>query len=147
MRQLRTYKLPLAILQKEIEQQNEDHEEGVDFDKHLWTNREVLKYVKDIHADGYSLDEPVLDYKVWELTMVPVKKLSDPEYYDQDDPWRRVIDLDWDHIRHISRNDIMSKPITIYPKHGIGWVLDGNHRVAAARAAGIKHIPAFVPKK
>lgn len=140
----RTYKLPLAILQKEIEQQNEDA--GIDFDKKYWTNKEVLDYVKDIHADGYTLDEPVLDYKVWELTMVPVKNLSTPENYDQDDPWRRVIDIDWDHVQNITRHDVMSKPITVYPKDGIGWVLDGNHRVSAARAAGIKHIPAFIPR-
>ena len=134
----RTYKEPLAILQKEIEQTYEGESK---FNKRLFTNKEVLKFVKGIHVE-YHLDDPILEHKTWELRMVPTEYLSSPEKYDQDDPYRRVIDLDWDHISNITREDVMSKPIVA---DGEGWVLDGNHRVTAARAAGIQEIPAFIP--
>lgn len=133
----RTFKQPLAVLQKEIEQTNEDAE----FKERLYTNQQVLKYIKRIH-DDYHLEDPVLNHKTWILKLVPTESLSSPEKYDQDDRYRRVIDLDWDHIADITRHDIMKKPIVADDQ---GWVLDGNHRVTAARAAGIKHIPAFVP--
>ena len=134
----RTYKEPLAILQKEIEQTYEGESK---FNKRLFTNKEVLKFVKGIHVE-YHLDDPILEHKTWELRMVPTEYLSSPEKYDQDDPYRRVIDLDWDHISNITREEVMSKPIVA---DGEGWVLDGNHRVTAARAAGIQEIPAFIP--
>lgn len=134
-----TYNSPLAVLQKEIEKTNET----VNFKKKLWTNQEVLKYVKGIH-DDYTLDDPILDHKVWELKMVPTSHLSNPENYDQDDPYRRVIDLDWDHIANITQQDIMKRPVVA---DAGGWVLDGNHRVTAARAGGIQAIPTFVPHK
>ena len=134
----RTYHTPMAILQKEIEQTNETEQS---FKKHIWTNKEVLNYIKKIHTE-YHLDEPVLAHKFWRLSMIPTSELSSPEKYDQDDPYRRVIDLDWDHIKDITRRNIMSRPVVADEN---GWVLDGNHRVTAARAAGIKQIPAFTP--
>lgn len=134
-----TYNVPLAVLQKENTQ---TADEGVDFNKHLWTNKEVLQYVQGIH-DDYHLDTPILDHKIWELTSVPVKTLSTTEHNDQDDPYRRVIDLDWKHISKITRNNIQNNPIVIDSNR---WILDGNHRVTAARAAGIKSVPAFIPK-
>jgi 5'(3')-deoxyribonucleotidase len=137
----RTYKMPLAVLQKDLEKTNEDG--YVDINKNTWTNKEVLKYVKGIH-DEYSLDEPILAHKFWELRMVPTTYLSSPENYDQDDPYRRVIDLDWDHIKNITRQDILNKPSVADAQ---GWVLDGNHRVAAARAANIKSVPVLMPKQ
>jgi hypothetical protein len=70
--------------------------------------------------------------------------MSSPEKFDQDDRYRRVIDLDWDHIANISRDDIMHKPVVVDDK---GWILDGNHRVTAARAGGIKRIPTLIPYK
>jgi 5'(3')-deoxyribonucleotidase len=133
----RTFKAPLAVLQKELEQTNEDQE----FKERLYTNQQVLKYIKRIH-DDYHLEDPVLEYKTWILKLVPTKSLSSPEKYDQDDRYRRVIDLDWDHIADITGRDIRQKPVVADAE---GWVLDGNHRVAAARAANIKQIPAFVP--
>jgi 5'(3')-deoxyribonucleotidase len=133
----RTYKQPLAVLQKEIEQTNED----APFKERLYTNQQVLKYIKRIH-DDYHLDKPVLEHKTWILKMVPTATLSSPEKYDQDDPYRRVIDLNWDHIADITRHDIEKRPIVADSQ---GWVLDGNHRVTAARAANIKAVPAFVP--
>lgn len=141
----RTYKLPLAVLQKEIEQRTEGTDTGgLDLSKRYFTNKEVLKYVKGIHVDGYSLDEPIDDYKIWQLKLVPTSKMSTPEKFDQDDRYRRIIDLDWDHIKDIKRSDIKNKPVVIDDR---GWILDGNHRVTAARAAGIGRIPALVPYK
>ena len=106
-----------------------------------FTSREVLHYIKRIHRD-YHLTEPVLKHKTWELVHVPIEDLKTPEKYDQDDPYRRLINLDWNHIRNISRDDIETKPIVI---NASGWVLDGNHRVTAARAMGLHYIPAYVP--
>ena len=108
----------------------------------LYTSRDVLKYINKIHHD-YSLDEPILKHKAWQLKNVPIRSLKDPEFYDQDDPYRRVIDLDWDHIDNISGHDIKTRPIVVDDS---GWILDGNHRFTAARARGMTHIPAYVPK-
>jgi 5'(3')-deoxyribonucleotidase len=143
----RTYNLPLKVLQKEIEQRtDEDHEDEyiLDMDKKYFSYKEVLKYVKGIHNAGYSLDDPIKEYKMWKLVMLPTSKISSPEYYDQDDRYRRVIDIDWKHVANITREDIMNKPVVV-DDHG--WLLDGNHRVTAARAAGIKRIPTLIPYK
>ncbi len=109
--------------------------------KKLFTAQQVLKYIKDTHHD-YTLDKPVLVHKTWMLTNVDVDQLKTPEFYDQDDPYRRVIDLDWDHIDDIHTSDIVKKPIVADHE---GWVLDGNHRATAARARGLKQVPAFIP--
>jgi len=141
----RTFDMPLAVLQKEIEQRtDEDSEHRLDLSKRYFTNQEVLKYVKGVHVDGYSLDDPIKDYKVWKLVMMPTAEMSTPEKFDQDDRYRRIIDLDWKHISHITRSDIKHKPVVVDDK---GWLLDGNHRVTAARAAGIKKIPTLIPYK
>jgi 5'-nucleotidase len=109
----------------------------------FYTSREVLKYVEGIHNE-YHMPKPIKKHKVWQLRMMPVRNLKLPEFAHQDDPYRRVIDLDWDHIRRITLGAIKSKPI-VADDHG--WVLDGNHRVTAARAAGLESIPAIVPYK
>jgi hypothetical protein len=141
----RTFNTPLAILQKESEQRaDESKEPTLDMSKRFFTNQEVLQYVKGVHVDGYTLDEPIKEYKIWQLKMVPTSEMSSPEKFDQDDRYRRVIDLDWDHISQITRKDLKTKPVVIDDR---GWVLDGNHRVTAARAANIKRIPTLVPYK
>ena len=138
----RTYREPLAVLQKEIEQGMEESvESAIDLGKKFYTSQEILKYVKGIH-DGFHIDDTITDHKVWVLRMVPTDELSSPEKFDQDDRYRRVIDLDWDHIATITRQDIQHKPCVADEQ---GWVLDGNHRVTAARAANMKSIPCFVP--
>lgn len=119
-------------------QESELNEE--DADKY-YTAKDVLKYVQGIHHE-YHLEEPVLAHKIWRLKQVPVAALKNPEFYDQDDRYKRVIDLDWDHIDMIGPRDISTKPIVIDDQ---GWVLDGNHRATAARAKGMKTIPAYVP--
>jgi hypothetical protein len=76
------------------------------------------------------------------LREVPLGNLKTSEFYDQDDPYRRVIDLDWDHIDDITTQDIMRKPVVADAN---GWLLDGNHRFTAARAKGLGSIRALVP--
>ena len=86
--------------------------------------------------------DPILKHKTWQLKLVNVEDLKTPEKYDQDDPYRRLINLDWNHIKNISRDDIESNPAVVDSN---GWVLDGNHRVTAARAMGLATVPAYVP--
>lgn len=118
-----------------------DDEIDTSVEHKLYTSQQVLRYVRGIH-DEYHLDDPIREYKVWQLAEVPVAALHTPEFYDQDDPYRRVIDLDWDHIENITPEDILRKPIVADEN---GWVLDGNHRVTAARAKGLKGIRALIP--
>lgn len=107
----------------------------------LYTSRQVLKYVTGIHHE-YHMPKPILKHKVWVLKHIPVSKLKTPEYVHQDDPYRRVIDIDWDHVDDIHLQDIIRRPIVADED---GWVLDGNHRATAARARGLETIPAFIP--
>lgn len=110
-------------------------------DGKLYTSRQVLKYVNGIHNE-YHMPKPILAHKAWVLKNVPVSDLKTPEYVHQDDPYRRVIDIDWDHVEQIHLSDIKRKPVVA---DADGWVLDGNHRVTAARARGLDAIPALVP--
>jgi 5'(3')-deoxyribonucleotidase len=107
----------------------------------LYTSRQVLSYVKGIHHE-YHLEKPILKHKVWRLSRVPLSDLKTPEYVHQDDPYRRVIDINWDHVADINAWDLSHRPVVADEN---GWVLDGNHRVTAARARGLESIPAFVP--
>jgi hypothetical protein len=107
----------------------------------LYTSRQVLKYVKGIHHE-YHMEKPILKHKSWILKDVPLSTLKTPEFVHQDDPYRRVIDIDWDHVKQITRKDIVSRPVVADDD---GWVLDGNHRVTAARAAGFETIPTLIP--
>jgi len=107
----------------------------------LYTSRQVLKYVTGIHKE-YHMPKPILKHKAWVLRNVPVSELKTPEYVHQDDPYRRVIDINWDHVKEIHISDIKRKPVVADEN---GWVLDGNHRVTAARARGLDAIPALVP--
>jgi len=107
----------------------------------LYTARQVVKYVKGIHHE-YHLEKPILKHTTWILKAVPLEQLKTPEFYDQDDPYRRVIDLDWDHIDDITTRDILRRPVVADAN---GWVLDGNHRVTAARMRGLDSIRALVP--
>jgi len=120
--------------------EDDEIESNLQIDK-LYTNKQVLKYVQGIH-DQYHLEKPILKYKTWILQDYPLSNLQSPEYVHQDDPYRRVIDIDWDHVKGITKNDIATKPIVADRN---GWVLDGNHRVTAARAAGMDTIPTLLP--
>jgi len=107
----------------------------------IMTNHDVLNYVQGIHKE-YHMPKPIMKHKVWVLRKVPLCNLKTPEYVHQDDPYRRVIDINWDHVKTIDMNAILHRPIVA---DGEGWVIDGNHRMTAARAAGLDCIPAIVP--
>jgi 5'(3')-deoxyribonucleotidase len=106
----------------------------------LYTARAVLKYVQGLHHE-YHLEEPILNNKIWMLVNYPVDKLNTPENSMFDDPYKRIIDIDLDHVKHVSKQDIERKPIVAVD----GWVLDGNHRATKAMMLGLDTIPAFVP--
>jgi 5'(3')-deoxyribonucleotidase len=107
----------------------------------LYTSRQVLQYVQGIHHE-YHMPKPIMAHTTWVLRNVPVSNLKTPEFVHQDDPYRRVIDINWDHVEDISMYDIKNRPIVV---DSDGWVLDGNHRATAARARGLETVPAIVP--
>lgn len=107
----------------------------------LFTPLDVLSYVKGLHHK-YRLDDPIRDVKVWTLIHAPTSHCNTPEFTHQDDAYKRDITLDWDHIKKITIKDIMTKPAVV---DSDGWVLDGNHRVTAARLHGLTEIPLIVP--
>jgi hypothetical protein len=128
--------MEMAVFEDDIDAVN--RKEG-----HLYTSRQVLKYVEGIH-DEYHMPKPILAHKTWVLRNIPIGELKTPEYVHQDDPYRRVIDIDWGHVEDINMHDIKNRPVVA---DADGWVLDGNHRVTAARARGLETIPALVPYK
>lgn len=137
-----------AALHGQIQPKQRDPvDEDADIDERkpgkIYTNKQVLKYVKGIHNE-YHLEDPILAHKIWRLTYLPVNKLKNPEYVHQDDPYRRVIDIDWDHIENFSKHNVNKKPIVV---DGDGWILDGNHRAMAALSKGMDSILALVPYK
>lgn len=121
----------------------EDTVEDVDVRRNggLYTSRQVLKYVTGIHHE-YHMPKPILAHKIWILKNVLVSSIKTPEYIHQDDPYRRVIDIDWEHVASIKPEDVKNRPIVVDADR---WVLDGNHRVTYARAHGIKIIPCLIP--
>jgi 5'(3')-deoxyribonucleotidase len=139
-------KLKLA-LHGQIEPQGMDLSEESDVDAvndkegELYTSRQVLKYVQGIHHE-YHMPKPILAHKTWVLKNIPISSLKTPEFVHQDDPYRRVIDINWDHVEDIQMQDIKNRPIVADAN---GWILDGNHRLTAARARGLDTIPALVP--
>jgi 5'(3')-deoxyribonucleotidase len=128
---------PLAFLQTP-DQKVQQITEG---EQKLFTPMDVLDYVKGIHHK-YTLDDPIRKIKVWRLINVPTSHCRTPEYLHQDDPYMRRIALDWDHVKKITLKDIMTRPAVVDSN---GWVLDGNHRVTAARLHGLDSIPIIVP--
>jgi 5'(3')-deoxyribonucleotidase len=126
--------MEMAVFEADIDAVNRKEGE-------LYTSRQVLKYVQGIHNE-YHMPKPILAHKTWVLRNVSVSDLKTPEYAHQDDPYRRVIDIDWDHVKDIQMQDIKNRPIVTDAN---GWVLDGNHRATAARARGLETIPALVP--
>ena len=107
----------------------------------MYTSRQVLKYVQGIH-DEYRLPEPILRHKIWLLKNMPVAWFKTPEYAHQDDPYKRNIPIDWDHVAEITMYDLRNRPVVA---DSDGWVLDGNHRVTAARARGLETVPTLLP--
>jgi len=77
--------------------------------------------------------------------MIPLRQLHlDPDGEAQD-PYNRVNWVDYDKVRDLIPrigSVLKSSPIVVDSQ---GWIIDGNHRAAAAVEAGLDKIPAYVP--
>ena len=107
------------------------------------TGEEMLSIFQDMHHDAGANDEMDAFIKShdWKLTdFTPDMFPSEEEFFDYDDPFGRVIDIDYHH-----RVD-MSQPIIVGPQYKDGKysVIDGNHRAAKATELG-KTIKGYFP--
>jgi hypothetical protein len=109
------------------------------------SGKEMLKIFKGVHHDSgmnKDMDRYILSHD-WQLgNFTPDMFPSEEEFFDYDDPFDRVIDIDYGH-----RVDL-SQPIIVGPQYSDGKysVIDGNHRAAAAQRMG-KTIRAYFPVK
>lgn len=107
------------------------------------TGDEMLSIFQQMHHDAGNnaeMDRFIKSHN-WELRdFTPDMFPSEEEFFDYDDPFNRVIDIDYNH-----RVDL-SQPIIVGPqfKDGKYSVIDGNHRAAAAQTAG-KTIKGYFP--
>lgn len=107
------------------------------------TGDEMLSIFQQMHHDAGNnaeMDQFIKSHN-WELRdFTPDMFPSEEEFFDYDDPFNRVIDIDYYH-----RVDL-SQPIIVGPQYNDGKysVIDGNHRAAAAQAAG-KTIKGYFP--
>ena len=107
------------------------------------TGEEMLSIFQNMHHDAGANDEMDAFIKShdWKLTdFTPDMFPSEEEFFDYDDPFGRVIDIDYHH-----RVD-MSQPIIVGPQYKDGKysVIDGNHRAAKATELG-KTIKGYFP--
>ena len=110
------------------------------------TGEEMFAYFQKIHShepdNNSDMKKFILSHE-WELrNFTPDMFPSEEEFYDYEDPFDRVIDIDPDH------HTDLSQPIIVGPKHSDGKysVIDGNHRAARAKALG-KTIKGYFPVK
>lgn len=110
----------------------------------IFSAEAVLDYVRSIDHDFHIGKHTILIHPTWALRQVPISSLHVPDVGDdeKEDPYNRIIDLDYDHIRDISGHDIKNRPIVIDAK---GFIIDGNHRAMAAKMQGIATILAYAP--
>ena len=107
------------------------------------TGAEMLKIFRTMHHDTARNKEMDAFIKAHEWVLrdfTPDMFPSEEEFFDYDDPFDRVIDIDYDH-----RVDL-SQPIIVGPQYSDGKysVIDGNHRAAAAQRMG-KTIKGYFP--
>lgn len=107
------------------------------------TGVEMLKIFRNMHHDTARNKEMDAFIKAheWELRdFTPDMFPSEEEFFDYDDPFDRIIDIDYNH-----RVDL-SQPIIVGPQYSDGKysVIDGNHRAAAAQRMG-KTIKGYFP--
>ena len=107
------------------------------------SGKELLKIFRNMHHDvGMNKDmDRYIQSHDWELRdFTPDMFPSEEEFFDYDDPFDRVIDVDY------SRRVNLSAPIIVGPKFTDGKysVIDGNHRAAAAQRMG-KTIKGYFP--
>jgi len=107
------------------------------------SGKEMLKIFRGMHHDAgmnKDMDRFILAHD-WQLgNFTPDMFPSEEEFFDYDDPFDRVVDIDYGH-----RVDL-SAPIIVGPQFSDGKysVIDGNHRAAAAQRMG-KTIKAYFP--
>ena len=109
------------------------------------TGAEMLSIFQKMHHDAGNNDEmdAFIQSHDWKLRdFTPDMFPSEEEFFDYDDPFGRIIDIDYYH-----RVDL-SKPIIVGPQYSDGKysVIDGNHRAAQAQASN-KTIKGYFPVK
>ena len=107
------------------------------------TGKEMLKIFRGMHHDaGMNKDmDRYIQSHDWKLgNFTPDMFPSEEEFFDYDDPFDRVIDIDYSHRVNLSA------PIIVGPQFSDGKysVIDGNHRAATAQKMG-KTIQAYFP--
>ena len=108
----------------------------------------VLQYVKRAHApEKFDIEYSITDHPEWELTNIPLSQLKlDPDG-EATDPYNRVNWVDYDKVQDLIPQIgavLKRMPIVVDSE---GWIIDGNHRAAAAVEAGMTSVPALVPVK
>ena len=107
------------------------------------SGEEMLQVFRTMHHDAElnpEMDQYILSHD-WELRNFAPDQFPDEEdFFDYDDPFDRVIDIDPSHRVNIA------DPIIVGPQYSDGKysVIDGNHRAAAAQRAG-KTIKGYFP--
>lgn len=89
-----------------------------------------------------AMDQYILDHN-WGIKMINPDNLPDPEMID-DDPFNRVLDVNPDQVDHnieLMKREQKVDPIILGPG---GHVIDGNHRVVAAKHMG-QQLMAYMP--
>ena len=105
--------------------------------------KEMLQIFRGMHHDTGSnrdMDKFIKSHE-WKLgDFTPNMFPSEEEFFDYNDPFDRIIDIDYSH-----RVDL-SQPIIVGPQFSDGKysVIDGNHRAASAQKMG-KTIRAYFP--
>jgi hypothetical protein len=107
------------------------------------TGKEMLKIFRGMHHDaGMNKDmDRYIQSHDWKLgNFTPDMFPSEEEFFDYDDPFDRIIDIDYSHRVNLSA------PIIVGPQFSDGKysVIDGNHRAATAQRMG-KTIQAYFP--
>ena len=107
------------------------------------SGKEMLKIFRGMHHDaGMNKDmDRYIQSHDWKLSnFTPDMFPSEEEFFDYDDPFDRVIDIDYSHRVNLSA------PIIVGPQFSDGKysVIDGNHRAATAQKMG-KTIQAYFP--
>lgn len=111
-------------------------------DGKLYTSNAVQEYVDRVHHD-YHLNSPFKKHRAWILVNMPLGKLHTNEHIHQSDPYYRRININFDHIdKNVTHEKINAKPII---SDANGFILDGNHRVNAAKMFGYNTIQCFIP--
>ena len=109
------------------------------------TGAEMLSIFQKMHHDAGNNDEmdAFIQSHDWKLRdFTPDMFPSEEEFFDYDDPFGRIIDIDYYH------NVDLSSPIIVGPQYSDGKysVVDGNHRAAKAQQLG-KTIKGYFPVK